>query len=128
MSSNLGHLATAVRAGMHNLEELLQVEPISSSRSKGFTQTSSAEARSFYGIFAHAEAWKQVIAPGGEISSTRPILIVSSDLCDTEGLTLEIDKDDIVINAAGQRYQVLEQIDEGDRFGVVIYTVGEARN
>jgi len=126
--SNLGHLATAVRSGMHNLEEILQVETVSSPRSKGYTQTSSGDARSFYGVFAHAEAWKQVIAPGGEISSTRPILIVPSDLHDTEGSPLEISKDDIVINGDGQRYQVLERIDEADRFGVVIYTVGETRS
>lgn len=122
-----GYTGTAVRAALTSFEEPLQVVSVAQTRVLGRTQVTESAAKAFSGAIAPAEQWKQMIAPGGEISATQPVLVVSSDLLDSTSQPLAISKDALIIRVDGQRFKVLVRLNEGDRYGVILYTLTEVR-
>ena len=120
-----GYAGTAIRAALLSFEESLQTITVTRTKTKGLTQEIPSGPRVFSGAIAPASQWDQVISPGGIISSTQSVLVVSSDLVDSTGQALSLSTNDIVIRADGQRMKVLERLDEGERFGVVLYTLTE---
>lgn len=120
-----GYTGTAVRAALLAFEESLQVVTVTRSKSKGFTQETQSAEQTFQGVIAPADEWKQLITPGGVISSTQPVLVVSSDLIGSAGQGLSILVNDIVIRTDGQRFKVVKRLREGERFGVALYTLTE---
>ncbi len=123
----MNHVATAVRSALRSFEEPLQVVTVTRTRALGRTQASESEPKTFSGVIAPAEQWKQIIAPGGEISATRPVLVVDGALLDSQGSLLAINKNDILVRGDGQRFQILEKFDEAERYGIVLYTLTESR-
>ena len=122
-----GHTGTALRAVLASFEEPLQVVPITQTRVLGRTRTTKSAAKTFSGVIAPADEWKQFISQGGVTSATQPVLVVDSDLLDSLGVSLTIAKDDILVRGDGQRFKVLSQLNEGARYGVVLYTLTEYR-
>ena len=122
-----GFAGTAARGALLRLAEPLQVIPISQSRALGRTTAAVGAARAFSGALVPADEWHQYIAPGGIVSTTRPVLVVASDLRDVDGEDLAINTDDIIVRADGQQFKVVERLNADSRFGIVIYTLTEAR-
>ena len=122
-----GHVGTAIRAALLPFEVPLQVVGITQTRVLGRTQAAEATARTFNGVIAPAEEWRQLITQGGITSSTQPVLIVDSDLVDSLGVALVINKNDIVVRGDGQRFKVLSRLTEAERYGLVLYTLTESR-
>jgi len=121
------HVATALRSAMRYFEESLQVVAVTQTKVFGRTQATESAAKTFTGVIAPADEWKQVITPGGITSATQPVLIVSSDLLDSLGAALTIAKADILVRSDGQRFKVLTHLNEGSRYGVELYTLTEDR-
>jgi hypothetical protein len=122
-----GYAGTAIRAALLSFEETLRVVSVTQTRVLGRTQDTESAPKTFSGVIAPAEEWRQVITQGGVISGTQPVLIVDSDLVDTLGAALSISKNDILIRGDGQRFKVLSRLDEAERYGVVLYTLTEHR-
>jgi hypothetical protein len=113
-----------MRGALMRFATELRVVEVSAERKRGHTELTEHTSRPFRGVIAYAEQWQQLIVPGGVMSSTQPVLVVSSDLTDELGVELTFSHGDL-IEGASQKYKVLQQISEGDRFGVCVYMLTE---
>jgi hypothetical protein len=120
------YVATAVASALQSMEEDLRVAKVTVTRAKGHTTRTPGEPRSFRGVIAEADIWHQFIAPGGTMSATKPVLVVTDGLLDAEGEALLIEKDDLIDCGDGKWLKVLELADETARYGIRYYTLTEA--
>ena len=118
-------MGTAVRGALLALAMPLSLIRVTRTRVKGMDQVTEADPVAFHGVIAPAEEWRRMLPPGGELSYTTPLLVVSSEARTDVGDALTITVGDIVAQPNGARFRVVDKIDEGERFGVVIYTLGE---
>jgi|GEM_PF-2623588 len=122
----MNFVATSLRAALRPLQQDLRVAKVTAARVKGHTIRTAAAPRGFRGVIAEADIWKQFMAPGGVISSTRPVLVVFDGLLDDEGEALEIGKDDLVDRGDDNWLKILDVANEVARYGVRYYTLVEA--
>jgi len=122
-----GLLASAMSASLLPFEESLALIPVTKEKARGHTASTEGDSVTFRGVIVEADVFRQMIAPGGVISATQPVLAVGVPVVDSEGEDLEITKDDLVVNVAGVRYKVIKRVDESDRFGVLLFSLTEAR-
>jgi len=122
-----GHVGLAMRSALLPFEKALQLVKVTTTRPKGVTSATEAAAVGFRGAIAPASSWKKFIAPGGVISSTQPVLVVSSDLksAATPPAALVIAKNDIVVGPKGTRYEVVASVDADEDLGINLFTLEE---
>ena len=125
--SNGGFIGTAIQGALLRFEETLTVSHSTRTLAKGLTSEANPATKTCRGVIAYEERWKQLLVPGGEISASSPLLVVTTDLRDEDGNPLTITKDALITNEAGQPYRVVDRIGEGDRFGLAIYELTERR-
>lgn len=121
----MGYLATATASSLLRLSQEIQVIPVTTARSLGRVSTEEGTARTFKGILALPGDWKQSIQPGGVTSTTEVILVVSQNARDSLGITLDFDKEDVIVTENSQRYRVTRQVDTTSQYGVKIYELTE---
>ena len=86
--SEAGYIGTAIAGALLHFEETLTVVHSTRTRTDGFTSNSDPVTKTFRGVIAHEDRWKQLLAPGGAISASSPLLVVTSDLLDDEYSTV----------------------------------------
>ena len=120
-----GFLGAAMQAALLPFEETLTLRTTTKQRVGGYTKQADAEPVSFRGVIVEARVWEQMIAEGGILSSTKPLLVVGADTLDANGDALSIARDAHVVNGAGETYKVLRRANEADRFGLHVYELTE---
>ena len=120
-----GFLGSAMQAALLRFEETLTLRPTSKQRIGGYTKDIRADPVTFQGVIVEADTWQQMIAAGGILSGTQPLLVVGADTLDSNGGALSITKDDHVINSAEVTYKVLHRANEAERFGLLVYELTE---
>ncbi len=120
-----GFLGSAMQAALLPFEETLTLDATTKQRSGGYTTEVAADPVAFDGVIVEAAVWQQMIASGGVLSATQPLLVVGADTLDANGDALSITKDAHITNGAGEVYKVLRREVESERFGLMVFELTE---
>ena len=118
---------TAVRSALRPFRKRLSLVDRALVPVKGRAVATDVAPVYFQGAIVPAGTWRRAFVPGGVGSVTSPLLVVSSTLLSEGGQALAITAKDVVVTAGGVRYQVDEQMNEADQFGIHVYTLSESR-
>jgi len=120
-----GLVASAMQAALLPFEESLTLHAVTKQRVGGYTKETVPDPVTFDGVIVEADVWQQMVAIGGVLSATQPLLIVGADTLDGDGAALSITKDARITNGAGVAYKVLRREIEAERFGLRVFELTE---